>query len=71
MAINPINLASLNVLESDTDVVIEMLNNKPISTRYYDIATTPNKLCGYYNPETEKVELFVTDYTGRRYLKVG
>lgn len=71
MTINRSSLSTANILEDNFDFAIEIVTTRPPVGTYSDTATIPNKLLGYYDPTNEVVELYVTDNTGRRYLRVG
>lgn len=71
MAINPSSIASASITQDNFDIPIEILGFRPALGQYYATATTPNKLVGYYDSINDVVELYLTDNTGRRYLRVG
>lgn len=69
MAINPSQLGTTPV-EQNYDVAIEMLQQRPSAGTYQQTQDTPNKIVGYYDSQTDRVELYIVDNTGYRYLKV-
>ena len=71
MAINRSSIASASITEDNFDVCIEILSTRPAIGAYLSTPTTPNKLVGYYDSVFNVVELYLTDNTGRRYLRVG
>jgi len=68
MAINRVSLTAQSI--QDTDLSIKMLGELPDTTKYLDTPVPPNIMVGYYNAITDTVQLYVTDQTGRRYIKV-
>ena len=70
MAINRSSLSSQS-LKQNTDVTLELLVTRPVENVYLDTPVTPNRMVGYYNYSLNRVELFVTDATGYRYIKVN
>jgi len=69
MAINRTSFAAQSIHEN-IDLTISMLPTLPDTTKYLDTPVTPNIMVGYYNAITDTVQLYVTDQTGRRYIKV-
>lgn len=69
MAIDPSALTSKTVF-NNYDVVIEMLTTRPYTDRDTNPVTVPGKLVGYYNPQQDAVELFVTNAFGNRYIRI-
>lgn len=57
-------------LNEATDVAIQLLSAPPSTTGTIDPPVTPNVLVGYYNGTTDRVELYVTNAAGNRYLRV-
>lgn len=70
MAINRVSFTSESV-KTNTDVTIELLVTRPVEGEYLVTAVAPNRMVGYYNNAINKVELFISDPTGHRYIKVG
>lgn len=68
MGINRVSLTAQSI--QDTDLTIKMVSQLPDTTKYLDTPVTPNVMVGYYNDITDTVQLYVTDLTGRRYIKV-
>ena len=68
MAINRVSLTAQSI--QNTDLSIKMLGELPDTAQYLDTPVTPNVMVGYYNAITDTVQLYVTDQTGRRYIKV-
>lgn len=73
MAINPTNLATLNVLEDNFDVTIAIVQERPVIGKYYEVSDglVPNRLVGFYDEDLEMVQLYLTDNTGTRYFLVS
>ena len=69
MAINRSNIAAQDITQNH-DISIRLLSSKPDVREYLETPVTPNLLCGYFNDATDTVELYLTDGTGRRYIKV-
>ena len=69
MAINRTSLSAQSI-KQDVDITIQLLSTLPDTTKYLDTPVTPNIMVGYYNDITDTVQLYVTDQTGRRYIKV-
>ena len=69
MAINRVSFTT-DSLKSNTDVTLELVSPRPDTTAYLDTPVTPNKMVGFYNSAIGVVELYITDGTGRRYIKV-
>lgn len=69
MAINPSQLGTQPV-EQNYDVAIEMLLSRPSVGTYQPTPDVPNRLVGYYDSQTDRVELYIVDNSGYRYLKV-
>lgn len=70
MAINRVSFSSESIKEN-YDITLELLTTRPVEGEYLTTAVTPNRMVGYYNNSLDKVELFITDATGYRYIKVG
>jgi len=68
MAINRSVLAAQSIY--NIDLTIKMVSSLPDTTQYLDTPVAPNVMIGYYNDITDTVQLYVTDQTGRRYIKV-
>ena len=56
--------------EENTEVTIAMLQTRPNLSLVSTVKRQPNLLNGYYNAATDTVELYVTDATGYRYIRV-
>lgn len=69
MAINRSSIAS-TPLNQSTDVAIQMLATRPDVNEVFTTLVEPNILVGYYNGFTQRVELYVTNAAGNRYLRV-
>lgn len=69
MGISRVSFTSQSI-KANTDITIEMLESKPDTRAYLDTPVVPNVLCGFFNDATDSVELYITDSTGRRYIKV-
>ena len=70
MAINRSSISAKSIRE-DTDLTIVLLQAPPNTQQYLDVPVAPNVLVGFYNDVTDVVQLYVTDATGRRYIRVG
>jgi hypothetical protein len=71
MSINPVNISTVNTVEDNFDVVVEILTQRPTVGEYLTTAVTPNQLVGYYDSSNDKVELYISDVLGRRYFLIG
>jgi len=69
MGINRNSFTSESIQEN-TDINIQLLLSPPDTSEYLDVPVTPNIMVGFYNDVTDTVQLYVTDSTGRRYIKV-
>lgn len=69
MAINRITLASESIA-SNTDMRIRMLSSRPSGSTPLATQVTPNTLAGYYDSSTDSVELYLSDPTGYKYVRV-
>ena len=69
MAINRTSLSAQSI-KQDVDITVQLLSTLPDTTKYLDTPVTPNIMVGYYNDITDTVQLYVTDQTGHRYIKV-
>lgn len=69
MAINPALFDSQPISEN-TDVTIELLTVRPDPGAYMATAVKPNRLVGYYDSFTDSVELYISDNSGHRYMKI-
>ena len=70
MAINRVSF-SAEPLTQNTSVTLELLRVRPSESEYLDTPVAPNRMVGYFNNSIGRVELFITDPSGRRYIKVG
>ena len=68
MTINRTSLTSESVL-TNTDITLPLLQTQPDVNEYLAVPVDPNRMVGYYNG-IGVVELYITDATGRRYIKV-
>ena len=68
MAINRSIITTADITDIDI-VAIEMVDTRP-SGGYLPLAGTPNVIVGYYNSETDTVEMYVRDASGHRILKL-
>ena len=70
MAINGNYLASQSV-KTNTTIVIEMLSSRPVLGAVFTPARPAGQLCGYYDAVSGRVELYVVNASGIRFLRVG
>jgi len=70
MAINRTSLSAQSIREN-TDLTIEFLLTPPVSGQYLEAPVTPNVLYGFYNDVLDVVQLYVSDTTGYRLIRVG
>ena len=70
MAINRTSLTTES-LKDNTDITLELLQVRPDTNAYLDEPVQPNKMVGYFNNLAGGVELYITDSTGRRYIRVS
>ena len=71
MAINRSSLTTSSIVTDNLDVVIEMLVQRPSTNKLLDPPVQPNRLVGYYNSGTNRVELYLSDAYGTRWSKVS
>lgn len=70
MAINrPVITAT--PISQNTQITIEMLLARPELGTNLDVAVSPNTLYGWYNATVDKVELYISDINGLRWLRIG
>ena len=69
MAINRVSFSAESIKEN-TDITIELLEARPVDGEFLDTPVTPNRMVGFYNSVANQVELFISDPSGYRYLKV-
>lgn len=69
MAINRVSFSAQSI-EDNTEITLELLASPPDTTAYLETPVAANRLYGYYN-SLGFVELYITDTTGRRYIKVS
>jgi len=69
MAINRTSITAQSIKEN-TDLTVQLLALPPSTTQYLETPVEPNTLVGFYNDVLDAVELYVTDATGRRYIRV-
>lgn len=70
MAING-NLITSKAVEDNNTIVLEMLSTRPAINSAFAPARKPGQLCGYYDATTQKVELYMVNASGIRFVKVG
>ena len=64
------SLIGTTPLNEATDVAIQLLSAPPSTFGTIDPPVAPNVLVGYYNGSTDRVELYITNAAGNRYLRV-
>ena len=69
MAINRSSFSAQSIAVN-TDISIQLLPAPPDTTVYLETPVTPGIMVGYYNDQSDAVELYITDSTGYRYIKV-
>lgn len=69
MAINRNSFTATSIKEFN-ELTIQMVHTLPDTTKFLDTPVTPNIIVGYYNDLTDTVQLYVTDRSGLRYIKV-
>ena len=57
-------------VDSNIDVVIQMVNARPILNQIVETRQAPGRIVGYYNAQLDAVELFVVGRSGQRWYKV-
>ncbi len=70
MAINRAVITATPISQN-TQITIEMLLAQPVLGVALDVAVSPNTMYGWYNPTIDKVELYISDINGLRWLRVG
>ena len=70
MAINPSQLGAQDV-STNFDVTIELLTSRPDAGAYMTTPDIPNRLVGYYDAINDRVELYIVDGTGYRFLRIS
>lgn len=69
MAINPSQFTATEI-STVTDFAIKITYDRIVHGQDAPAGTLPYTLVGFFNPATNRVELFCTDGGGRRYIKV-
>jgi hypothetical protein len=70
MGISRTSFSAQSITEN-TDISIEMLSIKPDTTKILSTAVRPSTMFGYYNDAADVVELYLSDSTGKRFIRVG
>ena len=70
MAINHSSIATQDI-RTNHEVAIELLSTRPDVNEVLSSPVTPNVMVGFYNNALGVVELFITDNSGLRYIKVN
>ena len=70
MAING-NLITSKAVEDNNAIVIEMLGTRPLVGSAFTPARKPGQLCGYYDATNQRVELYMVNASGIRFVRVG
>lgn len=65
----PPGLSSVPV-DSNEDVVIQMVNARPILNTNFPTRQAPGRVVGYYNANLDSVELFVVGRSGQRWYRI-
>lgn len=53
----------------DTSTAIEVFD-QPVSIAASDVPLIPGRIVGYYNSSTDRIQLYVADANGLRYIPV-
>ena len=69
MAINRVSFTAQSLTEN-SDITLELLQVRPVSGEYMETPVTPDRLVGYFNSLAGGVELYLSDSTGHRYVRV-
>ena len=69
MAINRTSITAQDITQ-DPSFSIKLAATRPDTTAYLATPVEPNVLIGFYDSTLNVVQLYVTDPTGRRYIKV-
>lgn len=69
--IEPSSIGSKPITLMESDIKIEMLTEPPVTGKMFRPRRPPGQLCGYYNGNSNLVELFVVNSNGERFLKVA
>ena len=69
MAINRTSISAQDITQ-DPSFSIKLASTRPDTTAYLDLPVEPNVMIGFYDSNLNAVQLYVTDPTGRRYIKV-
>ena len=70
MAINRSSLSAQDIA-TNYDVAIELMTTRPDVNEVLTTAVAPGVMVGFYNNALGVVELYVTDPSGLRYIRVG
>ena len=70
MAINRSSLSAQDIA-TNYDVAIELVTTRPDVNEVLATAVAPGVMVGFYNNALGVVELYVTDPSGLRYIRVG
>ena len=57
-------------VDENPDVVIQMVNSRPILNVAFERRLPPGKIVGFYNSNLDGVELFVVGTSGQRWYKI-
>lgn len=71
MPINNPYFSSIDIKDSQGDLVIELLDQEPIPNRLFAPAKAPGQIAGFYNSRFDEVSLFVVDSSGTRWMKIS
>jgi hypothetical protein len=69
MAINRTSISAQDITQ-DPSFSIKLASTRPDTTAYLSTPVEPNVMIGFYDSTLNAVQLYVTDPTGRRYIKV-
>ena len=69
MAINRTSITAQDITQNYS-FAIKLLTTRPDTNAIQNPTVEPNIMAGFYDSTRNVVELYVTDQTGRRYLKV-
>ena len=69
--IEPSSIGSKPITLMESDIKIEMLTEAPVIGKIFRPRRPPGQLCGYYNGNSNLVELYIVNADGEKFLKVA
>lgn len=70
MAINNTFLSAVST-QLNNEIVLEMLSSRPNVGEVFTPLRPPGQLCGYYDGINGRVDLYMVNAAGNRFLRAG